>query len=184
MTYERGQRPGTTRLLAPLAVFCVLVLAACASDKVPPDEWASKICVAVKPWSTSINAAVSAAQQKITSGSSPTQTKADLLTLYGGARDASNRALGQVQAAGIPDADNGAQVAQQFTAALTTARNAFAHAATRTAALSTSNKNAFYAGVVAVGQQLTTENGQNSAGFSNVSSDQLQKAFDSVTECK
>jgi hypothetical protein len=162
----------------------VVALAACASDKVPPDQWASKVCLAVKPWSASINAAVAGAQQKITSGSTPAQTKADLLTLYGGARDSSSRALTQVRAAGVPDADNGAQVAQQFTAALTTARNAFAHAATRTAALSTVDKNAFYAGVVAVGQQLTTENGQNSAGFTNVSSDQLQKAFDTVPECK
>src|SRR5882762_3716321 len=140
-----------SRWLAPF--LCLVVLAACGSDRVPADEWASKVCQAVKPWSTSINSAVSAAQQKITSGSSPAQTKTDLLTLYRGAREASNRALTQVKAAGIPDADNGAQVAQQFTAALTTARNAFANAATRTAALSTSDKNAFYAAVVAVGQQ-------------------------------
>ncbi|WP_163508097.1 hypothetical protein [Fodinicola acaciae] len=138
----------------------------------------------MKPWSTSINSAVTAAQQKITSGSSPVQIKADLLTLYGGARDASTKALGQVQAAGIPDADNGEDVAKQFTAALTTARNAFAHAATRTAALSTSDKGAFYSAVVTIGQQLTQENSQNSAGFSNVSSTQLQKAFDTVPECQ
>jgi hypothetical protein len=176
----RGQRPSW--LLAPF--FCLVLLAACGSGKVPSEQWAAKVCLAVKPWSSSINSAVSSAQQKITSGSSPTQIKADLLTLYGGARDASTKALGQVRAAGIPDADNGEDVARQFTAALTTARDAFGRAATRTAALSTSDKNAFYTAVVTVGQQLTQENNQNSAGFSHVSSSQLQKAFDTEPECQ
>jgi hypothetical protein len=172
----RGQQ-----LLWLLALF---LCASCSTGKVPPEQWAGKVCLAVKPWSSSINAAVSSAQQKITSGSSPAQIKGDLLTLYGGARDASTTALGQVRAAGIPDADNGEDVARQFTSALTAARDAFGRAATRTAALSTSDKNAFYTAVVTIGQQLTQENNQNSAGFSHVSSAQLQKAFDTVPECQ
>lgn len=175
--------PEVAGVVAFLLAGTTALVAGCAAG-VPPEEWAKKVCVVVKPWSTSINSALGQAQTQITSKSSPIQTKISLLGFYRGARDSSARALVRVRAAGTPDAENGTEVARQFITSMTDARDAFARAATRTDQLSTSDANTFYAGVVSVGQRLTNENTTNTAGFTKVQSTELQRAFDTVPECR
>ena len=161
-----------------------LGLAACGSDGVPPKEWAKSVCLAVKPWSTQIEASVTQARTKITAGANPVQTKTELVTLFRGAEKASSDAIAKVKKAGVPAADKGAEVAAQFGEALEAAKANFGRAASRVEALPTTDRAAFFNGVVTVGDQLSKDNNASSAKLSDVSSKDLEKAFNDVPECR
>jgi hypothetical protein len=160
------------------------VLAGCGSNGVPPETWARSVCLAVKPWSTHIDASVTQARAKITSASDPTQTKSELVALFGGAQRASAEAVAKVQKAGVPDADNGQQVTAQFVAALKAAEEQFGRAAAGVNALSTADRSAFYSGVVKVGDQLSKDNNASSKQLRDVRSTTLERAFERVPECR
>ncbi|HEV7826164.1 MAG TPA: hypothetical protein VGP02_14775 [Mycobacteriales bacterium] len=160
------------------------VLAACGTGGVPPQDWARDVCVAVKPWSTQIDASVTQARQQITDAADPTKAKAELIALFSGAQQASADAAGKVRKAGVPDADNGEQVASQFTKALEAARANFGRAADGVEALPTKDRAKFYEGVVKVGDQLSKDNNASSRQLSDVRSKDLEKAFAEVPECR
>jgi hypothetical protein len=172
-----------TRIVAAWSALAFL-LAGCGSDGVPSETWARSVCLAVKPWSTQIDVSVTQAREKITSASDPAQTKSELVALFGGAQRASAEAVAKVQKAGVPDADNGKQVATQFVAALKSAEKQFGQAAAGVNALSTSDRSAFYSGVVKVGDQLSRDNNASSKQLSDVRSTALEKAFERVPECR
>jgi hypothetical protein len=173
-----------TVAVATLGVTLVVPLAACGSDGAPPKDWAKSVCLAVKPWSTRIEASVTQARTKITAGADPVQTKTELVTLFRDAEKASADAIAKVQKAGVPDADNGAKVAAQFGEALDAAKANFGRAASRVEALPTADRTAFFNGVVTVGDQLSKDNNASSAKLSDVRSKDLEKAFDDVPECR
>ena len=170
------------RVVAAGAV--VSTLAACGSGGVPPKEWAREVCLAVKPWSTQIDASVTQARQQITGGTDPTKTKAELVALFSGAQQASADAVAKVRKAGTPDAENGEQVAAQFSAALVAAQKNFGRAADGVAALPTKDRSAFDDGVVKVGDQLSKDNNASTRQLGDVRSKDLEKAFAAVSECR
>jgi hypothetical protein len=159
-------------------------LAACGSGGVPPEDWARDVCLAVKPWSTQIDASVTQAREQITDAAAPAETKAELVALFSGAQQASADALAEVRKAGVPDADQGEEVAAQFTAALDAAAENFGRAADGVEALSTKDRAKFYDGVVKVGDQLSKDNNTSSTQLSEVQSKDLEKAFADVPECR
>jgi hypothetical protein len=167
-----------------VAAAAVVVLAACGSDGVEPEKWARSVCVAIKPWSTQINASVTQARTEITSASNPAQTKAELVALFRGAKQASDDAVAKVRRAGVPAADNGKKVADQFVGALTAAGDNFGRAADGVEKLPTANRTAFFNGVVKVGDRLGKDNTTSSTQLSTVHSKDLEKAFDEVAECR
>ncbi|MCW2612388.1 MAG: hypothetical protein QOC93_792 [Actinomycetota bacterium] len=169
---------------AVVAAALVFGLAACGSDGVEPEKWARSVCVAVKPWSTQIDASVTQARTKITAGSDPAQTKTELVALFRGAKRASDDAVAKVKKAGVPAADNGAKVSDQFVGALSAAGDNFGRAADGVEKLSTADRTAFYNGVVKVGDQLSKDNNKSSTALSTVRSKDLEQAFDQVSECR
>jgi hypothetical protein len=159
-------------------------VAGCGSDGVAPEKWARSVCVAVKPWSAQIDASVTQARTKITAASDPGQTKTELVALFRAAKQASDDAVSKVRKAGVPAADNGKKVADQFVGALSAAGDNFGRAADGVQKLPAANRAAFYNGVVKVGDQLSKDNNTSSAQLSTVRSKDLEKAFDKVPECR
>ncbi|HEY0358193.1 MAG TPA: hypothetical protein VGD11_06400 [Mycobacteriales bacterium] len=169
---------------AAVAAALTSVLAACGADGIEPEKWAKSVCVAVKPWSAEIDASVTQARTKITAASDPAQTKTELVALFRGAKQASDDAVAKVKKAGVPVADNGKQVADQFVGALSAAGDNFGRAAEGVQTLPTTDRTAFYHGVVKVGDQLSKDNNKSSTQLSTVRSKDLEKAFDKVPECR
>jgi hypothetical protein len=169
---------------AAAAVALTFVLAGCGSDGIEPEKWARSVCVAVKPWSTQIDASVTQARTKITGASDPAQTKTELVALFRGAKQASDDAVAKVRKAGVPAADNGKKVADQFVAALSAAGDNFGRAADGVQKLATADRAKFYDGVVKVGDQLSKDNNRSSTQLRTVTSKDLEKAFDKVPECR
>jgi hypothetical protein len=166
-----------------LVLALTVALAGCGSSGVPPEKWARSVCLAVKPWSTQIDASVTAARSKITSASAPEQTKAELVALFEQAQRASADALEKVRKAGTPDVDKGEQSAAQLAASLQAAEKAFGRAAAGVKALSTTDRAAFNSGVVKVGDRLSKDNNASTDQLRDISSKELEKAFVDVPEC-
>jgi MoxR-like ATPase len=174
--------------LAAIAVIVVIGLvigvAGCGASKVPPVQWATTICSAVRPWRNQITALNTQAQQQVSSTSSPAQVRDSLVSLLSGGEQASERARAAVASAGIPDVDGGAMVASRFADSLTKIRDAYRHARTDLQTLAISDASSFYDGVVAVLARLQTEYAASALDTSNLDAPALREAFDGVDQCR
>jgi hypothetical protein len=155
-----------------------------SGERIEPKAWAKSVCGAVKPWSAEIRNLQEQARKKITTRSDVEQTKDELVALFGGMELATDAALRKVKKAGVPEVDDGQQIADQFVHALTAARDSFGTGMSAVQRLPTVDQNAFYDGVVAAGDAMSKENNEAGKAFANVSSPALDKAFDEVPECQ
>ncbi len=169
---------------AGIALGAALLTAACGGpDRVKPGAWAKDICGTVRPWAEHIQQSVTDAQATLGKTSDPAVTKPKLSQLFGDAANETDKAIKGVDRAGVPDVDNGEQIAKQFRAALVNARDAFARARRSIDGLSTNDKAKFNADVVRIGNQLSTDYAKTGKAIGNTNSAELRKAFDSEPEC-
>ncbi|MEV6493520.1 hypothetical protein AB0M20_33620 [Actinoplanes sp. NPDC051633] len=171
------------RAARPLIVLLILALSAC-SHTTGPRTWAASVCTALAPWRAEISTLTDRAQEQMTAKTTPSQAKENLMRLFGGAETASEQARAGVERAGVPDVDEGEQVAQSFTAALSGMRDAYGRARTGIEGLSTSPQKAFYEKVGGVVEKLNAEYEQSSLDTGKLSSVELKQAFDEVPECR
>lgn len=171
------------RAARPLVVVLIFALSACGSAT-GPRTWASAVCTALAPWRAEIGTLTDRAQEQMTAKTSPAQAKENLVRLFGGAETASEQARAGVERAGVPDVDQGEEVAHGFTAALSGMRDAYGRARTGIQSLATSPQKAFYEHVGGVVEKLNAEYEQSSLDTGKLSSVELKQAFDEVPECR
>ncbi|GIF19844.1 hypothetical protein BJ973_006886 [Actinoplanes tereljensis] len=172
----------------PLAVLLLLALilptaAACGSSH-GARAWAASVCTTLSPWRTEIGSLTSRAQQQMDVATTPGQAKENLARLFAGAQDASERARAGVAKAGVPDVDDGKQIADGFTGSLAAMRDAYGRAASGIDGLATAPAKAFYAQVGTVVDQLNNDYEASSLDTSKLNSQELKQAFDEVPECR
>jgi hypothetical protein len=170
------------RALVPL-VLLGLVLSGCGGGHAAT-AWAASVCTALAPWRNEISSLTDRAQRQMAGATTPGQAKENLVRLLGGAEAASEAARSRVSAAGVPDVDGGEQIAGQFVAALTAARDAYGNAKRAVQKLATTDDKAFYDGVAAAMATLTDEYARSSLDTTRLRSAELQQAFDEVPECR
>ncbi|WP_250029176.1 hypothetical protein [Paractinoplanes maris] len=171
----------------PLALLALLVLvASIAGCSGAPNAraWAASVCTTLEPWRTEIGSLTTRTQQQMETATTPGQAKENLMRLFGGAEDASERARAGVVKAGVPDVDNGAQIADGFTGSLAATRDAYAKAKTGVEGLATAPAETFYQHVSKVVEQLQSDYQASSLDTSNLNSVELKSAFDEVPECR
>jgi hypothetical protein len=169
---------------ATLVLAVVGGLAGACSSGSAAQEWAAKVCGALGPWRSEITDLNEQAQAEVSAATSPDQARASLLRLLAGAESATEQAHTAVVAAGTPDVAGGAEVAQSFGASLAAARAAYAQAGVDLRALSTSDEQAFYDGVVTVLASLTEAYAAAGVDPSTLDSPELRQAFDEVDTCR
>jgi hypothetical protein len=175
----RSARPPVLLLLLAL----VASIGACA-DSHDARAWASQVCTTLSPWRTEIASLATRTQQQIDATTTPGQAKENLMTLFGGAQDASERARAGVAKAGVPEVTNGKQIAAGFVASLASMRDAYGRARDGIATLATAPSKAFYDQVVKVVDKLNQEYAASSLDTSKLDSQELKDAFDEMPECR
>src|SRR5690242_16102006 len=133
------------RLLAAALLCCAA--AGCGGGGVEPRQWARSVCAALTPWRAEIADLTAKAQQQLQSAKTPAETKTNIVELLAGAESSSERARAGVEGAGVPDVADGEQIARQFTASLSKARDAYGTAKRTVSELPTADGKAFYASV-------------------------------------
>lgn len=167
-------------LLAALATLGVL--AGCSAGP-PARVWAASVCSTLTPWRAEIATLTAQAQQQTPQSTTPQEAKENLVRMLEGARDASERARAGVQAAGVPEVDEGDKVAAGITESLTKVRDAYGKARDSIDALPTNDSAAFYAGVSTTMTTLQQEYAASALDTSDIRSTELQSAFAEAPEC-
>ncbi|WP_433299934.1 hypothetical protein ACQP2F_01630 [Actinoplanes sp. CA-030573] len=175
----RAARP----LSVVLTVALVLSAAACGGAH-GARAWAASVCTTLSPWRTEIGSLTNRAQQQMEIATTPGQAKENLSRLFTGAKDASEKARAGVAKAGVPDVDNGQQIAAGFTGSLASMRDAYGRAASGIDGLATAPAKAFYEQVGKVVDQLNADYQKSSLDTSKLNSTELQEAFDELPECR
>jgi len=167
-----------------VTVVLVGAVGACTPAGPGAGPWAAKVCGALATWRTSITDLNQRAAVEMTGSTTPDQTRANLLDLVAGAREATETARVAVAAAGVPPVAGGEQVAHGFTESLARTRDAYAGAEAELRAMSTQDESAFYDGVVEVLGQLTAEYDEAGQALATLNSPELREAFDNTAECR
>lgn len=163
---------------------CLLVLLVACGGGRSADAWADDVCQALAPWRAEIASLNAQAQRDLAGAGSPEAAKSSLVALLSGAEEASETALDEVTAAGVPDVAGGDEVARRFTASLSATRDAYARARRDLEALPTGDDKAFYDGVAAVLSTLTAEYASSGAEMDRLDSPELAAAFDGSDQCR
>jgi len=171
------------RTAAPVLAVLVL-LAGCGSDGVPAKTWATHVCQALKPWSGTITKLTRQTQTQMQKVSTPDAAKVTLIDLLDSETKATDKARDRLLAAGVPDVDDGKKIADQFTDALTSARNSYRTARDAIRKLPTTDAKTFYHGVRDAIDTLNTQYDAGALDTTQVHSEPLQKAFDEVPQCQ
>jgi hypothetical protein len=172
------------RPLSALFILALVLPAAACSGALGARAWAATVCTTLSPWRTEISSLTSRAQQQMDAATTPGQAKENLNRLFVGAQDASETARAGVVKAGVPDVDNGKQIAAGFTGALASMRDAYGRAATGIEGLATAPAKTFYSEVAKVVAQLNSDYEKSSLDTSKLNSKELEQAFDEVPECR
>lgn len=186
---RRGGKPpgparvGTRGVALALVAVTLLASSGCGSG-VAPDVWAGNVCAAVLPWRDQIAELNHQAERQMAQASTPAQARANLLELLTGGQAASERAYASVVAAGVPDVDDGDEIARRFAASLAGARDAYARAHNDLLALAIDEAGDFYTGVTVVLARLTMEYAASGMDTSHLDSLPLREAFDRVEQCQ
>jgi predicted lipid-binding transport protein (Tim44 family) len=168
----------------PVLVTLVLLasLAGCAKGP-PPRAWAASVCSALTPWRAEIATLTTRAQQVTPQSATPEQARENLVQMLEGARDATEKARSEVQAAGVPEVKDGSTIAAKMTESLTKVRDAYGKARDTVEALSTSDPDRFYTGVQIAMVTLQQEYAASALDTTNLRSTELQAAFAEAPEC-
>jgi len=172
------------RPLAVLLLFVLVSAVAGCSDTHGARAWAVSVCNSLGPWRTEIGALTTRTQQQMNAATTPGQAKENLMRLFAGARDASERARAGVVKAGVPDVSDGQQVADGFAHSLAAVRDAYARARTGIEGLGTTPAKTFYAEVEKVVEKMNADYAASSLDTSKLNSPELKQAFDEVPECR
>lgn len=166
------------------AVLATLLIAAGCAVGPGARAWASTVCAALAPWRAEISRLTSSTQQQMTAQTTPAQAKENLVRLFSGAEQASETARRKVAEAGVPQADQGAEVAAAFQATLGKVRDAYGRARDNIDGLNTGEPPAFYDGVRAAVAKLNQDYDASALDTSRLHSEELKEAFDEVPECR
>jgi len=182
-----------SRIGAALAIVLVALLSACGQDDsggsatkppVSASVWTKDVCMTVRPWAGKIRTAVTNTETTLGKSSEPKVVKPQLTQLFAGAVKSTDKAIADVDKAGVPDVDNGEQIAKNFRAALVSARNAFAAAQKSVQGLDTSDKKKFDAAVSQVGTKLKQDYAKAGKTIETATSAELTKAFEKEPACQ
>ncbi|GLY98210.1 hypothetical protein Acsp02_54640 [Actinoplanes sp. NBRC 103695] len=177
-----AMRPARS-LLIVISLLVGVSMAAC-SQTTGPRNWAAAVCNALAPWRAEIGTLTDRTQEQMTAETTPAQAKENLVRLFSGAETASERARAGVERAGVPDVDQGEQVADSFMASLSGMRDAYARARGGIEKLDTRPQKTFYEQVTGVVQKLNQEYEQSELDTGKLSSVELKQAFDEAPECR
>lgn len=101
-----------------IAVLTALVSACGDDDSVAVEDYANDLCAALTQWTDTLRDRQAELQEDAGSGAAPESSRDALQRFVDGAVDASEQLVDDVDAAGVPDIDDGEDVADAFRGAV------------------------------------------------------------------
>ena len=102
----------------------MLTVSGCGGeDSVAVDDYANDLCTALTGWTETLRDRQAELQEGGEPGTTPQEDRAALQSFVDGAVEASDTLVDEVEAAGVPDIDNGDEVADAFREAVVETRS-------------------------------------------------------------
>lgn len=182
-------RSKTITLIAAMALF----VSACGGDDdngdgggetVAVGDYASDICTAFTEWTGAIQERQTDLQSGLEPGASPQEGKDALQGFLDDAVEASDQLVEDVDAAGVPDTENGEEAAEALQQAAQDARDQLAQAQEDVADLPTDSPQAFSEAASEFGNQVRSALENVGEGIDEVDTPELDQAIDEEEACQ
>lgn len=179
-----------SKTVLPLIAATAMLVSACGDDdgggggdKVSASDYASDVCTAFGEWRDAIQARQADLQTGLEPGITPEEGKEALEGFLSDTVEASDKLVEDVDAAGVPDADKGEEVADALMGAAEGARDKLEEAEAKVADLPTDSREAFGAAADTFGNDVQTALGSVGEGLQDIQSSDIEKAFDEESAC-
>jgi hypothetical protein len=175
----------------PVIATAALLLSACGddggdgggADKVSPGDYSADICTAFTGWRDTIQKQQDDLQTGLQPNITPAEGKQALEGFLGDTVEASNKLVEDVDAAGVPDADKGEEVADALKGAAESARDKLEDAEAKVADLPTDSRTAFGAAADQFGNDIREALSAVGEGLQDINSTEIEKAFQDEPAC-
>ena len=172
-----------TRAIALVAVLAAL-MSACGDDPVAVDDYANGLCTALTGWTEELRDRQADLQAGAEPGRSPEADRDALQRFVDGAVAASDGLVEDVEGAGVPDIEDGEEVADAFQSAVEETRSELEEAQAEVAEIPTQSAESYEAAV----EDFVTEIRSTLEGiddhFQDVDAPELDMALDEAAACQ
>jgi hypothetical protein len=180
------------RLLVSVLAVASLVAACSSSDssKVSADEWVTDICTSLSGWLEQLQQESTSLQESVQADATGdlAAAKADLVEFMNGAVQSTDEMITEIDAAGVPDVDNGEELNDGLNDGLEDIRQAFADAQGQAEALPVNDQAAFAQGATELGESLQEAGTQAEEQLNDLGAKydapSLDQAFDDEPACQ
>ncbi|MDQ3985389.1 MAG: hypothetical protein M3280_02690 [Actinomycetota bacterium] len=167
-----------------VALVPALVIPACGSDTVAAGEYMGSVCSEMKAWIEGIQSDAQEVQSLDPQTPAPEQ-KEKATEFLEATIESTDEMISDVEDAGVPDVENGDQIAEDVVGTLEDARQAYEEANEKVADLSTDDPAAFQQGLSEIGQALSAQGEALRTSMSTLQeSEELQNAGQDVQPCQ
>ena len=166
-----------TRAIAIVALAAVPVVglsaAPAGAKTVTPQKWATGFCTALSDWQDTIKGASTDVSAALADTTDLASGKTTLVNFLSQAIDATDTAIADVKAAGVPKTTNGAKIQAALIKGFGKAKTIFTKAESDSETLSTDDAASFSTQASAIGQQIQDSAGEIDTAFGQI--DKLDK---------
>jgi hypothetical protein len=179
-----------SKTLLLLALLAALFVAACGDDdddgggSADVGEYASDICTAFTDWTQAIQDRQTELQEGLQPGASPEEGKEALQGFLDDAVSASEQLVEDVDAAGVPDTENGEDAAEALQGAAEGARDQLAEAQENVGDLPTDSPQAFGEAADQFGNDVRSALEGVGDGLQDIDTPELDEAIDEEEACQ
>jgi hypothetical protein len=169
-----------------------LVLTACGDDDdgggggdtVSAGDYASDICTAFTDWRDTIQEQRDDLTGSLQPGISPEDGKSKLESFLGDVVGATDELVTNVEAAGVPDAENGQEVADALQSIADDAQSELQDAEQKVSELPTDSREAFGTAASGFATEIQTALQNVGQGLGDIESKEVEKAFEEEEACQ
>ena len=172
-------------IVGTLALASGLIAACGGGDEVSADEYVGSLCTAASGFTTTVVEGQSALQEAAGGDLSPEEGKEQLSSFFADATEAGEQAASEIEEAGVPDVENGEEIADALTTAFNDVSTALSDAQEDVEALPTDSDEAFQSAAEELGTSFQDNVSSVGEGLSEIGeSSELESAAESNSECQ
>ena len=178
-------RTRTIAVVGTLALSSGLIAACGGDDKVSADEYVGSLCTAASGFTTTVVEGQTALQDAAGGDLTPEEGKEQLSSFFADATDAGETAASEIEEAGVPDVENGEEIAEALSTAFDNVSTALADAQDDVEALPTDSDESFQSAAEALATSFQEDVSSVGEGLSEIGeSSELESAAESNSDCQ
>lgn len=176
------------RVFLPLALLGAIIASSCggtAEGRVEPEAYVTEACTAMGDWLDTILEESSGVVENLSPNASPEDLKARFSAFVDSVHTETEQLITQLEEAGIPDVENGEEIAEGLVGGFEDAESAFENARERIQELDTQDRVAFQQEINEIASSIQNDLADAQQAVQNLEgSEELDRAAGEVEACQ